>query len=334
MTPAELNKAIERQDIPNLLFLYGEESFLLEKALRRLVDVAVPAEVRDFNFNAFSARECQPNAVLDIALTFPVFARHRMVLVKDAHQFTASDLDQFGPYLKNPVAETYLVFCGDKIDARRKFFQQFKKTGKLVEFKKLYDNQVPGFVRDLARGQGVRFTEDALALFCRRVGANLQEVSGELTKLSAYLGEQSLADVAEVQAVVSDTRVDSVFELTDALGKKQTQLALRLLERIQQEGSAPLLILTMIVRHFRQLWKIRAMVDGNVAEKEIPRRIGINPYFFSGLLGQSKAFSRSQYQRLFEEFLQADLAMKSSGAHPSAILENLVLGITLEAKRR
>ncbi len=334
MTPAELNKAIARRDIPKLLFLYGEESFLLEKALRALVEVAIPEEVRDFNFNTFSARECQPNAVLDIALTFPVFAPHRLVLVKDAHQFNASDLDHFVSYLKNPVPETYLVFCGDKIDARRKFFQQFKKAGKLVEFKKLYDNQVPGFVRDQARGEEIRFTEDALALFCRRVGSNLQEVSGELTKLFAYLGERSLVDVADVQAVVSDTRVDSVFELTDALGKRQTQAALRLIERIQQEGSAPLLILTMIVRHFRQLWKIRELIDGKVAEKEIPRKVGINPYFFSGLLGQSKTFSRSQYQRLFEAFLQADLALKSSGAHPSAILENLVLDITANTGRR
>jgi hypothetical protein len=64
-------------------------------------------------------------------------------------------------------------------------------------------------------------TEDALALFCRRVGSNLQEVHGELTKLFAYLGERTLADAADVAAVVSDTRVDSIFDLTNALGGRE-----------------------------------------------------------------------------------------------------------------
>ena len=96
-----------------------------------------------------------------------------------------------------------------------------------------------------ARDAGRAFTEEGLALFCRRVGSNLQDVHGELVKLFAYLGERPLADVEDVTAIVSDSRVDSIFDLTNALGQGNPGEALRLLGRILEEGVAPLLVLAM-----------------------------------------------------------------------------------------
>ncbi len=327
MTPAELLKSIRNRDFPSLVFLYGSESFTLEKAQRRLIDAVIPAEGRDFNLNRYHGKDCDAAAVLDTARTFPVFASHRLVLVKDAHQLNAFQLEKFLDYLRDPVPETVLVFTAEKIDGRKKFFQEFKKRGALVEFKKLYDNQIPGFIREQAKEAGRSFTEDALRLFCRRVGTHLQEIHAELVKLFDYLGERTLVDVADVAAVVSDTRVDSVFDFTDALGKRNRAEALRLLGRIMNEGSAPLLILSMMVRHFRQLWKTRELVEQGVGSRDIARRVGINPYFVDGLVSQCRGFSMGEYRQLFVRFLETDLALKSSGANAAALLEQLVLGI-------
>ena len=100
-----------------------------------------------------------------------------------------------------------------------------------------------------------------MALFCRRVGSNLQEVVGELEKLFTYLGERNLVDVADVAAIVADSRVDSIFELTNALGGGDAGEALRLLGRLLGDGQAPLLVLNLMVRHFRQLWLTRELLD-------------------------------------------------------------------------
>jgi DNA polymerase-3 subunit delta len=331
MTYAELNRAIEGRSVPSLLFLYGEETFLLDRTVQRLRDVAVPAEARDFNFNLYHGKETPAEVILDTALTLPVFNPHRLILVKEAQNLSAASLDAFLPYLGDPAPETILVFTADKIDGRKKFFQEFKKRGVLVEFKRLYDSQIPAFVREQARAAGRSLTEDAMALFCRRVGSNLQEVHSELTKLFAYLGERTLVDAADVAAVVSDTRVDSIFDLTNALGGRGKGEALRLLARLLDEGGVPLVLLTMMVRHFRQLWKIRELLDQEVATKEIARRAGINPYFVDGLVAQARRFSPARYRQIFALFLEADLALKSSGAHPAAMLEKLVLDVMADA---
>ncbi|PLX72157.1 MAG: DNA polymerase III subunit delta [Desulfuromonas sp.] len=329
MTSSDLLKAIKDGRIPGLVYLYGKERFFLDRALNQILDASVPEDARDFNLQVFHGKETKADELLDSVRTLPVFSPLRLVLVKDADKLLAATLDALIPYLEDPVAETCLVLVGEKVDKRKKFFQLFQKKGALVEFKPLYENQVPAFVREQSGAAGFRFTEDAMALFCRRSGTSLQEIDGELKKLFQYLGdEKTLVDVEDVKAIVSDTRVDSIFDMVNAIGRRDVGEALRLLGRLLEEGVAPLVVLSMLARHFRQLWMSRELIDEGVARKDISRRIGVNPYFIDGLLSQAKLFSRAQYRQSFELLLATDLALKSRGGSPGATLEELLLNIT------
>ncbi len=328
MTPGELLKAIRDQRIPGLVYLFGTEKFFIERSLRQITDAVVAADARDFNLQVFHAKEFRVDDLLDSVRTLPVFAPRRLVVVKDADKLSAGDLDDLSAYVADPVAETCLVFVGEKVDRRKKFFQAFQKAGALVEHKGLYDNQIPAFVREQAAASGFSFTEDAMALFCRRSGTSLQEIDGELQKLFQYLGENRLVDVADVREIVSDTRVDSIFDMVNAIGRRDAGDALRLLRRLLDEGVAPLLLLSMLTRHFRQLWMSRELLDTGVGRKDISKRIGVNPYFIDGLIAQAKLFGHQHYRRSFELFLSTDIALKSTGGNPGALLEELLLEIS------
>lgn len=327
MTPAELARAIEQHRFPPLLLLYGEDTFSLERSLLRLLRAALPDEARDFNFAQLQGREVRATAVVDAAWTLPVFAPRRLVLLKDVQQIPAAELDALLPYLADPSPDTLLILVADKVDGRRKFFVEFKKRGVLVEYKRPYDNQIPALVRELAREEGLTFTEDGLALFCRRVSADLQEIHAEIVKLSAYLGGATLADLGDVAAVVSVSRSESVFDLTDALGSQDLPRALRLLGALLDDGTAPLQLLALMARHFRQLWRLRELLERGAGKAEMQREIGINPYFLEGLLTQARRFPPQRYGQVFEALLETDLALKSSGAHPSALMEVLLYRI-------
>lgn len=332
MKPVELRQLVERGDCPSLVCLYGEETFFRDQALKLILDKTLPEDARDFNFTSFQGKEVRGQQLLEQLLTLPVFSPRRLVVVKDFHAVSAGESDQLLDYLSDPVPETTLVLVADKIDKRRKFYQTFAKKGALVEFKPLYDNQVPAFVKEQVRISGRRLTEDAMALFCRRVGTNLQEIQGELSKLFAYLGERNLADVDDIKAIVSDVRADSVFDLTNALGSKKTAEALRLLGRLIEDGIAPLVVLNMMVRHFRQLWKTRLFLEAGTGKRELAGKIGINPYFVDGLVSQSRQFRLDQFEPIFELFLDADLKLKSSGGDPRSILEGLIMVLAGDQK--
>jgi len=323
MSEKELRIAAKNKKLPALICLYGEEAFLLDECLNYLLDATLDKASRDFNLLVVGAKEVEPASLMDTARTFPMFVHQRMIVVKQAHNLRTDQLDLLLDYIADPVPECCLIFCADKIDKRKKFFQQFKKTGELVEFKPLYPNKIPAFVRERVRTLDKMFSEDAMALFCRRVGSNLSEIVTELNKLCNYCGDTRLIDVADVAAVVSDTRIDSIFDLTDAIGGKDLSRSLILLERLQDEGEAPLKILAMVTRHFRQLWKAKSLLAQGVAHQEIARRVRINPYFLPDVVRQAEKISSHSFPESFELFIELDLALKSSGAQPKALLQQL-----------
>ncbi len=328
MTPAELSKRIRNNSVPSLLLLYGSEPYLLNRTLNQLLAVTVPEEARDFNFQTFYARESTPEQILDNARTFPVFAQRRAVVVREIDKFKAEEHDALLSYVHDPLPETCLVFIAEKIDKRKNFFQAVQKNGELIEFKTLYDNQLPAFVKEQVAAANFRMTEDAAAEFSRRSGTNLQEIVGELEKLFQYVGKKEIIDVADIRAIVSDTRIDTVFDMTNAIGERKTGEAIRLLRRLLDESLAPLMILSMLTRHFRQLWMTRELLDGGGGRADISRRLAINPYFIDGIMSQSRLFVRSDYRTAFERFMATDLALKSGGGQPDALLELLLIDLT------
>jgi len=327
MTPAELGKSIRANKVPPLVYLYGSESFFIEQAVAAIVTM-IPADAQDFNLQVCHARDVSTDVIVDTLRTFPVFADRRLVVVRSADKLNAADLDALLSYVEDPVPESVLCLVGEKIDRRKKFFQVFQKKGALVEYKRLYENQLPAFVRDYAAERNFRFTEEAMALFSRRSGSGLQEVVGELDKLFQYVGaETAVIDAEDVRQIVSDTRADSIFDMTNSVGRRDVGEALRLLGRLLADGIVPLVVLAMLTRHFRQLWMARELLDDGVGRADLSRRIGINPYFVDGLMTQAKLFNRRQFQHIFELLLTTDLALKSSGNSPVALLEQLLLEI-------
>ena len=333
MSLHELQNLLQAGSLPGLILLYGQESYFVEEGLQAIRDALVRPEDRDFNLTQFHGRDFKAIDVVEQARTFPVFAERRLVIIKNVHDASADQLEGLLSYVEDPVPETVLLLTAEKIDARRKIFQILKKTGTAIEFKKIYENQLPTFVRDLAKSFNVTMTGGGLKLFCKRVGTNLVEVRGELEKLVGYLGDRDLADENDVAAIVSDTRIESIFDLTDALGQGDISTALKLLDRLLAEGQAPLMVLAMMTRHFRQMWKVRELTAQKVPQNEFPKKVGVSPYFLKGLMQQASRFDNRQYRQVFNLFLTTDLALKSSGGAPKMYLEKLVLEIAALGKQ-
>ena len=154
MTPQEFEISLKKGIIPTVCFLYGEEQFLVERAVHALLERAIDPTLKDFNFNVYFGNESKGVDIVDAAQTLPMFSERRAVLVKRAEQLKAESLDVMLPYVQNPSPGTCLMLTGTKIDQRKKFFLEFKKLGVLVEYKRLYDNKVPGFIQSEALAQG------------------------------------------------------------------------------------------------------------------------------------------------------------------------------------
>ena len=121
LKPEEFSQELQKGTVGSLYCLYGEEPYLVERGVKRLMDLALPPDARDFNLAIFYGKECKGEEVADAVQTFPMFADRRVVLVKRCSELSAAALEALLPVVQNPVATSCLILQGEKVDQRLKF---------------------------------------------------------------------------------------------------------------------------------------------------------------------------------------------------------------------
>ena len=91
-------KEIKQGKIYPIYLLCGEEYFLIENTLTQMIDVLVPKDTRDFNFEIYNGLEISVDEMITSAETYPVMAERRVIVVKEPTFFSSkglSNLDIF-----------------------------------------------------------------------------------------------------------------------------------------------------------------------------------------------------------------------------------------------
>jgi DNA polymerase-3 subunit delta len=326
MTPQEFETSLKKGIIPTVCFIYGEEQFLVERAVHALLDKAIDPSLKDFNFNVFYGNESKGVDIIDAAQTLPMFSERRAVLVKRAELLKADALEVMLPYIKNPSPGTCLLLTGTKIDQRKKFFLEFKKHGELVEYKCFYDNKLSGFIQTEATAQGKPIESAAAELLAALIGNNLQELSSQIEKLSVYAGTKQRITVDDVRTMASSSKAYTAFELAKYLGLRDLANSIRSLDALFLNGEDAPMMIGALTSHFRKLWRVRELLDKKMPQADIGRELNINAFFLGDIVIQARNFSRRELKRIFDEFYRCDVSSKTGGL-PYTLLHGLTMGI-------
>ncbi|OPX31614.1 MAG: hypothetical protein B1H40_03695 [Candidatus Latescibacteria bacterium 4484_181] len=124
--------------------------------------------------------------------------------------------------------------------------------------------------------------------------------------------------------VVGITKKNSIFELTDAIGSRQKDMALFILDRMLEAGESATHIIFMITRYLKTIIRVRKGLEDHVPREQIRERTGIHSYFLERFLTQARGFSDARIKRGLKALLQADSNLKRSYQNPRFIMELLV----------
>lgn len=326
MTPQEFETSLKKGKVPTICFIFGEEQFLVERAVHALLERAIDPTLKDFNFNLFFGNESKGVDIIDAAQTLPMFSDRRAVLVKRAEQLKADALEVMLPYIKNPAPGTCLLLTGTKIDQRKKFFIELKKHGELIEYKRFYDNKLTGFIQSEAVVQDKPIDSAAAELLAMLIGNNLQELSSQIEKLAVYAGSKQRITVDDVRTMASSSKAFTTFELAKYLGLRDVTNSIRSLDALFLNGEGAPMMIGALTSHFRKIWRVRELLDKKMSQSDIGKELSINAFFLGDTITQARNFSRRELKRIFDEFYRCDVASKTGGL-PYTLLHGLAMGI-------
>lgn len=236
--------------------LMGEEDYYIDRICDLLIDKLLTSDEQAFNLFTFYGTEATADDVVSATRGFPMGAERLVVCLKEAQNM--KQLDKLELYFAQMQPTTVLIIChkNGSLDRRKKLPSLIEKHGVLFESKYLYADRIPGFVVAYLKRKGIAIEQEAACMVADLVGTKLSKVVNELEKLCVGLPQgQTLVTKAQILATVGVSREFNIFELQDALSKKDVSQATKIAKVMAKDERNFYLpsTLTMLFRYFSQL---------------------------------------------------------------------------------
>jgi DNA polymerase-3 subunit delta len=285
-------------------FVTGSDESGVKKAATELAAKLAPSDdpfaIETIDGAVATVDEAQDriHSAVEALLTLPFFGGAKLVWLKSATFLTDSvtgrsetvttAMEKLLGILEAGLPEG-VVFLLSAIDPdkRRSAYTRLKKFATLHLHDKpefgwgTTEADVVAWVAGRASTARIRLTDEAAVVLTARIGAESRQLDMELEKLALSFGRDAAITVEQVREMVPSTRAGGIFDLSNALAKRDLPLCLRTLDQLMRQGEKGVgLLLAAIMPTVRNLLVVKDLL---VAHKLSPPA---QPQFFSGTLNK------------------------------------------------
>jgi DNA polymerase-3 subunit delta len=280
MTAQDIIKDIKARKLKPIYLLHGEEGYYIDLISDFLEEHVLSEAEKGFNQTILYGKDTEMMTVLNASKRYPMMSDYQLVMVKEAQdlKFDKAE-DQFQAYCENPLRSTVLVLCHKykKFDKRKKAYKLIEKAGLIFESGTIYDNKVPAWIEDFVKAKGHHINPKASALLAEYLGNDLSKVANELEKLMLNVPQAQEINTKEVQDNIGISKEYNVFELQNALTRRDVYKANQIVNYFEANPKANPIVLVMgnLAGYFTKILKYHYVTDKSQAAREL----GVNHYF-------------------------------------------------------
>ena len=252
-----------------------------------------------------------------------MMAAHQVLILKEAQEMkTLKELDK---YIEKPLKTTILAICHKykKFDSRTKFGKLLKKKAFVFESKKLYDNQLPDWIKQFLKEKGFAILPAATSLITEYLGTDLSKVVNELEKLVINLPAGTKITDKHIQEHIGISKDYNVFELQKALGQRQASKAQQI---INYFGANPrknpmVVIIASLYNYFSKIYMLHFLKKAT--NQELMKSLRVNSSFFLKEYRQTAHnYNRRQTEQVLSLLKTYDLKSKGVNFNNVSTSEN------------
>ena len=319
---------IKRGDIKPIYFLMGEEAYYIDALSKFIEENVLSEEEKGFNQTVFYGRDVKIEDLVSTAKRFPMMAERQVVIVKEAQDLSRT-LENLVSYAENPQPSTVLVFCYKykKLDKRKKIYKAIEKNGLVFESKKIYDNQIPDWIRRVLAGKGYTISPKASQMLVEFLGNDLGKINNELEKLQLIVkpGEQISAQIIESNIGISKDYNN--FELLNALAHRNTKKAFGIIQYFAHDPKNHPTVVTVstLFGFFSKVMKYHALAN----KSQAPKALGVHPFFIKDYEVAARNYPMRRISSIIASIREIDVKSKGVGANltQADLLKELLVSV-------
>ncbi|MEC7646217.1 MAG: DNA polymerase III subunit delta [Bacteroidota bacterium] len=330
MNYKEIITSINNKDLHPVYFLMGDESYYIDKLSEKFSTEVLDDDEKEFNQVTLYGKDTTIEEIISESKQFPFGAKRRVVIVKEGQQL--KNIEALDAYLENPQTKTILIICYKKksIDKRKKFGKNLSKKCIVFESNKLYDDKIPGWILSYINKRGYTIDTSSTAILADHLGSSLSNISNELEKLMLAIEQEKHITPELIEYHIGISKDYNVFELQNALGKKDVLKANRIINHFAKNTKEHHIIpiLSSLFSFFQKIMLYHSLKDKS--SKSVASKLKINPFFINQYQKAAKNYNTKQLISIFSHLKEYDLkskGVKNKSTDQSQLLKELIFKI-------
>ncbi len=336
-----------------IYLLHGPEDLLRAERIAALRAVLGPAEMADLSATWLDGRKVSISELIHHADALPFLTPRRLVVVeellaqldkrlkagksrkgKSSKSAAQTDQEQLLAYLPAAPESTDLVLVESKVVGKRDAVHKLliemarEKKAEIAVCEAPPQQELAGWVTRRVQQKGATIERAAAHELATFVGRNLRLLDNELEKLISYRAGEGPIRREDVRLLVPYAQEANIFDMVDAIGRREGAVAVRLLRELLRDGAAPLYLLAMIVRQFRILIQVADQIGQGLDKFAIAKAIGLHPFPTGKAMQQVRQWRLSELEAVYDRLLETDLAIKTGKLPDDLALDLLVVELS------
>ncbi len=319
-------------------FLMGEESYFIDEISNYIEKHVLDDSEKEFNQSVLYGGETTIFQVISEAKSYPMMSNYRVVIVKEAqnmkdlsprHSSKEEGAEEkkhpLEMYMENPQKTTILVFCHKykTVDMRTAFAKTLSKRAVVLKSDTLYDYKVPKWIEGFVASKNYLIEPHASALLTEFLGNDLSKVANELEKLFINIPSKTKITPDHIQKFIGISKEYNNFELNDAIGKKDTLRANRIIQYFSSTPKDNPLVVTIasLAGYFSKVLVYHSLADKS--QNNVASALKVPPFFVKDYTLAAKNYSFPKVANIISILREYD--MRSKGFESAAVAEGELL---------
>lgn len=267
----------------NFYLIYGLENYLINK---KIDEIMKKINVSNEDIVRMDLNESSVSSLLIEAGSVNMFSNKKIIICYNSNFLSASkqisddETKELTKYLENSFNDVIIIFvCNEeKLDQRKKITKQVIKVSEVTECNKIESFKLSSYLKDYIKNKNYDISSSNIELIISKVGYDLSNLINEVDKLLLYKGDNHSITKEDVEEVITNNIENNVFDLSNAILKKEKEKIMKLYSDLIKIGEDPIKIIIILSNQFRLILQVKLMRKSGYSETEIINTLKEHPY--------------------------------------------------------
>lgn len=330
---AELKNQIKNNELSNVYFIYGEETYLKEFYVKKLKEKVVEPAFADFNFHQYEGKNTAMHEILQDAEMMPMMAQYSFILVHDYPlDKAASDVDALKEFFKDVPETCIIVFWYDSIEVDtkknakwRSIETAFAKAGSAVHLEKRTESDLVKLITASAKKRSCSIDSANARYLISVVGSDIKTIFNELEKICGFVGKGEITKQIIDELAVKCLQA-RVYDLSKFILAGNSDGAYGVLHVLFAQKEEPIAILAVIASCYVDMYRVKCAKSANMNEMQLSDYFSYKgrEFLIRNAARDCRNISVEDLRKAIDILSKTDELLKSTAIDKQLLLEETV----------